>query len=123
MMDSMLAGELFVRAELEREADQAEMEKDAGLTGAVRGAGRVVQETAGALGKGLEREIGGKAGKALRIGVTAVPTASAIGVGAYGTEKALGSPGQRWYEAQKAKLRRKLQSKRSVYDPGTGQWY
>ena len=122
-MNGMLAGELFVRAELKREADQAEMEKDAGLTGVVRGAGRVVQETAGALGKGLEREIGGTAGKALRMGATAAPTAGALGIGAYGTEKALGSPGQRWYEAQKAKLRQKLQSGRSTYDPGTGQWY
>ena len=122
-MNGMLAGELLVRAVLRRESDQ-EIEKDAAsFTGAVRGAGRVIQGTAGALGQGLEKEVGGAAGKVLRMGAEAAPTVGAVGLGAYGAEKALGNPGQRWYETQKAKVKQKLQGGQAVYNPGTGQWY
>jgi len=122
-MNALLAGELLVRAELKREADQ-ELEKDAAsFTGAIRGAGRVIQGTAGALGKGLEKEIGGAVGKGLRMGAEAAPTLGAVGLGAYGAEKALGNPGQRWYEMQKAKVKQKLQGGQATYDPATGQWY
>lgn len=123
-MRGLLAGELLVRAELKREADQAEIEKDAAsFTGAVRGAGRVIQDTAGALGRGLEREIGGTAGKGLRMAAEAAPTAGALTLGGLGVEHATGGGISRWLEAQKQKVKAKLQGGQAVYNPGTGQWY
>lgn len=123
-MTDLLAGELLVRAVLKREAEQEDLEKEAAsFTGAVRGAGRVIQGTASALGKGLESEIGGAVGKGLRMGAEAAPTLGAVGLGAYGAEKALGNPGQRWLATQKAKVKQKLQGGQAVYDPSTGQWY
>lgn len=127
-MRGLLAGELLVRAELKREAEQEKLEKDAAsLTGAIRGTGRVIQDTASALGKGLQREVGGTAGKALRVGAEAAPTLGAVGLGAYGVESALGNPGERWLREKKEQIKGRLSGQvgatRAVYNPGTGQWY
>lgn len=126
---SLLVAEMFVRSQLKRE--EPELEKEAVSAGQVfdaggrlvRGTGRVVQETASALGKGLEREVGGGAGKALRLGAEAAPTVGAVGLGAYGLESALGNPGQRWLAQKRMELSQRLRGEPATYNPGTGQWY
>jgi hypothetical protein len=126
-MNGLLAGELVVRAAMKREADQ-ELEKEAAsVGGALRGAGRVIQGTARGLGEGLEREIGGVAGKALRMGAEATPAVAGLGLGVYGVESALGHPGERWLRQKKEQIKARMSGQmgatRAVYNPGTGQWY
>jgi len=126
-MNGLLAGELVVRAAMKREADQ-ELEKEAAsISGAVRGAGRVIQGTARGLGRGLESEIGGATGKVLRMGAEAAPTVAGLGLGAYGLESALGHPGERWLRQKKEQIKARLSGQmgatRAVYNPATGQWY
>lgn len=127
-MRNLFAGELIVRSALKK---SAELEKEAGAGDVVRGVGRfvrgtgrVAQDTAGALGQSLEREVGGTLGKGLRMTAEAAPTAVVLGLGAYGTESALGNPVSNWLAQRKQLMSQKLRGGQpSVYNPSTGVWY
>lgn len=118
-MINLLSAELLARELLEQQT-----EKTASVGNVVRGAGRITQETASALGKGLEREIGGVTGKGLRVATEAAPTFGAFSLGGYGLDALLGHPGTRWLAHKKEQVKQKLQGQpKFQYDPQTGAWY
>ena len=128
-MRNLYAGELIVRSALKK---SAELEKEAGAAGDVArgvgrfigGTGRVAQDTASALGRSLEREVGGTLGKGLRMTAESAPTVGVLGLGAYGAESALGNPVGNWLARRKQLMSQKLQGGQpAVYNPSTGVWY
>ena len=124
-MRNLLAGELIVRAALKKEAASVLGDIAGGVGRFVRGTGRVVQDTSSELGRSLEREVGGRAGKGLRVVAENAPTAGLLGLGAYGAERALGSPVENWLAQRKHIMSQQLQGggQPSVYNPSTGVWY